>query len=150
MPVIELETKINASKEVVFDLARSVDLHKLSALSTKEEAVGGRTTGLMKLNEEVTWRARHFGVYQKLSSKITAFEYPNIFVDEMTKGIFKRFKHEHRFESKFGETVMIDVFDYTAPLGPCGKLADKLFLKKYMTRFLTNRNAVIKEYAEMK
>ena len=37
-------------------------------------AVGGRTSGLIGLGEEVTWRARHFGVTQHLTSKITAFD----------------------------------------------------------------------------
>jgi hypothetical protein len=43
---------------------------------------------------------------------------------------------------------MADIFDYTAPLGILGKLANFLFLKNYMTRFLLERNAVIKEFAE--
>lgn len=77
MPIIRLETKIIAPREVVFDLARSVDLHQLSTADTHEEAIGGRKTGLMELGEEVTWRARHFGVYQKLTSKMVALETPH-------------------------------------------------------------------------
>lgn len=148
MPKITLETKIKAQIEVVFDLARSIDLHQLSTAKTNEEAIGGRTTGLMELGEEVTWRAKHFGVYQRLTSKMVEFEKHGHFVDEMTKGIFKGFRHEHRFKQVDDETIMIDVFDYTSPLGVLGKTADKLFLEKYMTRFLKKRNEVIKMYAE--
>jgi ligand-binding SRPBCC domain-containing protein len=148
VPIITLETKINAEIEVVFDLARSIDLHQLSTAKTKEEAIGGRTTGLMELGEEVTWRAKHFGVYQRLTSKMTVLEKHSHFVDEMTKGIFKGFRHEHQFKQTGDETIMIDIFDYTSPLGALGKTADKLFLEKYMTRFLKERNAVIKLYAE--
>jgi len=43
---------------------------------------------------------------------------------------------------------MIDEFNYESPLGFLGKLADLLFLKKYMERFLKERNQVIKEVAE--
>lgn len=149
MPIIRLETYINALPEVVFDLARSVDLHQLSAGKTNEEAIAGRLTGLMELNEEVTWRAKHFGIYQKLSSRMVALEQPHRFVDEMTKGIFKRFSHEHLFKTVDKQTQMIDIFDYTAPLGALGRFADWAFLQKYMTRFLVNRNSVIKRYAEM-
>lgn len=150
MPIIRLETNISATPEVVFDLARSVDLHKLSAGKTNEEAIAGRLTGLMELNEEVTWRARHFGIYQKLSSRMVTLEKPYRFVDVMTKGIFKRFNHEHIFKTD-GEhnTIMTDIFDYTTPMGALGRIADELFLERYMTHFLKERNAVIKMYAEM-
>jgi ligand-binding SRPBCC domain-containing protein len=86
-------------------------------------------------------------VYQKLTSKITAFDSPGYFVDEMQKGAFKRFKHQHIFNEIEVGTEMIDIFDYASPFGIVGRLADKLFLEKYMTRLLLERNQVIKEFA---
>lgn len=148
MPTIELQLEINAKKDIVFDLARSIDLHKLSTQQTNEEAIAGKTTGLIEINESVTWRAKHFGVYQELTSKITQFDRPNYFVDEMTKGIFAEFKHEHFFIESDGRTIMKDRFNYKSPFGILGKLADRLFLKKYMTNLLTKRNLIIKEFAE--
>lgn len=149
MPIIKLECIINAPRDRVFDLARSIDLHQISAGNTNERAVAGRITGLIELNETVTWRAKHLGVYQHLTAKISAFDRPNHFTDEMVSGAFKRFKHQHLFESQpDNSTLMIDLFDYTAPLGWLGKWADFIFLKAYMTRFLTHRNAIIKAYAE--
>lgn len=149
MPIIKLETKIHAPIQRVFDLSRSIDLHKISTKHTNEEAIAGVTSGLIGMGESVTWRARHFGVYQKLSSKITVFDSPNYFVDEMVKGAFKHFKHEHIFKTlSDGSTLMSDVFDYTSPLGFLGKVADKLFLQKYMTGLLEKRNLTIKEFAE--
>ena len=148
MPIIELRTEINAEKKIVFDLSRSIDLHKISTQHTNEEAVAGKISGLIEMNESVTWRAKHFGVYQKLTSIITAYERPNYFVDEMQKGAFKRFKHEHHFKELNGKTLMIDLFDYQSPLGFLGKIADKLFLEKYMTELLIERNRIVKEFAE--
>lgn len=75
-------------------------------------------------------------------------KYPDYFVDEMVFGAFKSFKHQHIFEAKGGETIMTDVFDYVSPCGILGKLADWLFLKRYMTDLLGQRNHVIKEHAE--
>ena len=98
MPVIKLNTFIEADILIVFDLSRSIDLHKASTAHTNEEAIEGITSGLISLNESVTWKAKHFGVYQKLSTNITHFNSPTYFVDEQTKGIFKCFKHEHIFK----------------------------------------------------
>jgi ligand-binding SRPBCC domain-containing protein len=150
MPRIELRTLVNANQQIVFDLSRSIDLHKISTQHTHEEAIEGRTAGLIELNETVTWRAKHFGVYQTLTSKITEFYSPHFFVDEMVEGAFKRFRHEHKLfqGDKEGETVLIDIFDYESPYGVFGKLADWLFLKRYMANLLTKRNQIIKEFAE--
>jgi len=148
MPVIEIETLIEAPAEIVFDLSRSIDLHKLSTADTNEEAIAGITSGLISMNESVTWRARHFGVYQTLTSKITSFDRPRSFVDEMVKGAFRSFKHEHRFQQQNDTTVMRDIFDYKSPFGFLGQVADILFLKRYMAQLLTTRNKKIKEFAE--
>jgi ligand-binding SRPBCC domain-containing protein len=148
MPKIELRTEINADKEIVFDLSRSIDLHKISTEHTNETAIAGKTSGLIGLDESVTWRAKHFGIYQKLSSKITEFERPNFFTDEMVSGAFSEFKHEHHFVDLNGGTLMTDFFEYKSPLGILGKLVDKMFLEKYMTDLLTERNRIVKEFAE--
>jgi len=148
MPRIVLITEIKADIKIVFDLCRSVDLHKISTVQTNEEAIAGKTSGLIELNESVTWRAKHFGIYQKLTSKITEFDRPNYFADEMVNGAFKRFKHEHHFAELNGGTVMTDYFDYESPFGFLGKLADKIFLEKYMTQLLKKRNLTIKAFAE--
>ena len=148
MPRIKLETNIKAKKELVFDLSRSIDLHKASAKNTNEKAVDGVTEGLIGLDEFVTWRAKHLGFYQNLTSKITQFDYPNSFVDEMLKGAFKDFKHQHFFKQINGRTIMTDIFDYTSPFGILGKMADFIFLKQYLKRFLLERNKIIKNYAE--
>ena len=148
MPKIELRTKINAKIEIVFDLSRSIDLHKISTQKTNEEAIAGVTEGLIGLGESVTWRAKHFGIYQKLTSKITEYNRPVLFVDEMVKGAVASFRHEHHFAIVNGNVLMTDIFDYKSPLGPLGSIADNLFLKRYMTKLLTERNRIVKEFAE--
>ena len=148
MPIIELWTEIKADQEIVFDLARSIDLHKISTEHTNERAIAGKTKGLIGLDETVTWRAKHFGIYQRLTSKVTEFDRPNYFADEMVKGAFKRFKHEDHFVALSGGTLVTDIFDYTSPFGFLGRLIDKLILEKYMTELLATRNEIIKNFAE--
>jgi ligand-binding SRPBCC domain-containing protein len=148
MPTILIETIIHAPISRCFDLSRSIDLHKISAGHTAEEAVEGIITGLIGLNETVTWRARHFGIKYQLTSKITEFEAPYLFVDEMVSGPFKSFHHVHRFAETDGHTLMTDVFTYVSPYGKIGNLVDWAFLKNYMRTFLLSRNDFIKSYAE--
>jgi len=148
MAVIVLHTIINAPVQVVFDLSRSIDLHKLSTAHTNEEAIAGKTSDLITLGESVTWRAKHLGIIQKLTSTITAYNAPLYFADEMVKGAFKRFKHEHIFKVQNGIVTMTDIFDYESPFWIFGKIADALFLKEYMANLLITRNAMVKEFAE--
>ena len=148
MAVIRLETVIDAPIERCFDLARSIDLHTVSMTTQNEKAISGRTSGLIELGEEVTWEARHFGVTQQLTSKITAYDRPFRFRDSMVQGAFQRFDHDHLFEQRDTGTLMTDAFDYNAPLGILGIIAERLFLTRYMRNLLTGRNEVIQRVAE--
>jgi ligand-binding SRPBCC domain-containing protein len=148
MPIIELKTEINATLEICFDLSRSIDLHKISTARTKEEAMEGRTSGLIELNETVTWQATHFGIKQKLTSKITAFSRPDYFIDEQTKGIFKSIMHKHHFEQVESKVIMTDLFAFDSPFGIFGSIFNKLVLTSYLKKLLNDRNKIIKEYAE--
>ncbi|WP_404810044.1 SRPBCC family protein [Metabacillus halosaccharovorans] len=139
---------IYAPRDICFDVARDIDIHTESTSQTNERAVGGVTSGLIGLNETVTWEAVHFGVKQNLTVRITEFDFPKRFVDEMEKGSFKRFYHVHEFIEKENGTLMLDTFDYTSPFGIIGRLADQLFLEQYMKEFLIKRNRYIKKIAE--
>ena len=148
MPVIELSTQIAAPVDRVFDLARSIDLHVASTGKSGERAVAGVTSGLIGLGQEVTWSARHLGVRQRLTVRITAFDRPTYFADTMLRGAFRRMDHQHHFEPTADGTLMRDVFTFESPLGPLGRVADWLFLKRYMRSFLVDRNLVLKATAE--
>jgi ligand-binding SRPBCC domain-containing protein len=148
MPVIVLRMRVAAPSARCFDLARDVELHQRSTAASREQAVAGVTSGLLGLGDEVTWEATHFGIRQRLTSRITEFDRPIRFVDEMVRGAFVRFRHEHQFLATEGVTEMVDIFDYTSPLGPLGRLADWLFLRRYMTALLGARNMYLKRVAE--
>jgi ligand-binding SRPBCC domain-containing protein len=148
VPVIELTTEVHAPIERTFDLSRSVELHMASTAHTGERAVAGVTSGLMALGQEVTWRARHFGIRQHLTSRITAFERPFHFRDSMMRGSFRRFDHDHFFAQRGEITLMRDIFDFQSPLGILGHIADRLFLIDYMRRLFLTRHALIKTVAE--
>lgn len=148
MPVICLSTYVEAPIETVFDLSRSIELHMESTSHTDERAVAGRTSGLISYGETVTWEATHFLLKLQLTSQIVEYDRPNHFRDSMVAGPFKRFDHDHDFETCGAETIMKDRFDYTSPLGPLGRIGDILFLKRYMANLLRIRNKVIQRVAK--
>ena len=148
MPLIILKTSINADIQTCFDLSRDIDFHQESLKHSNERTIAGRTSGLIELDESVTWEAKHFGITQRLTSKITEFNRPYYFVDEMVWGPFKSFKHEHLFEKILDKTLMTDKFHYESPYGLLGRLADSIFLKRYMTSLLSIRNKNLKDEAE--
>lgn len=148
MAQIHLETLVAAPIETVFDLAGDIDFHQRSMAATGERAVGGRTSGLIGLGESVTWRARHLGLMWTLTSRVTEFDRPARFVDEQVSGPFASFRHEHRFATVPGGTLMIDDWRHVAPFGFIGRAADALVLRRLMTRLLTTRNAALASEAE--
>lgn len=148
MPLIEIETIINADVKTCFDLARNIDIHQESMKHSGEIAIAGKTSGLIGLGEWVSWEAKHFGIVQHLTSKITEFDQPNYFADEMVMGAFESYKHEHFFIELGSKTIMRDKFYFKSPYGPLGLIVNSLFLKRYMTNLLTMRGEALKKIAE--
>jgi ligand-binding SRPBCC domain-containing protein len=147
--LIELETKIAAPPERCFLLSLSINLHMDSTAPTGERAIAGVTHGIIGPNQTVTWRGRHFGLMLEHTSLIDRYDPPHYFRDVMVKGSFRSFEHEHFFGlTERGGTIMRDRLAFEAPFGPFGWLAERLILCAYFTRFLSQRDAVIKRIAE--
>ncbi len=151
MICIATTTLIAAPPDRCFDLARSVEVHVAGNIHSGESAVArpGVTAGLLKLGDSVTWRAKHLGIWQHLTSEITAYDRPRYFHDKMTKGPFRAMAHDHFFEATgSGQTSMKDIFRVEAPLAILGRIAEFVFLRNYMRALLEERNAVLKRIAE--
>lgn len=136
----ECTTRTSTPKAQLFDLARSIDAHKDSMAQSREKAVAGVTSGLISLGEEVTWRAWHFGLPLRMTSRITHMQAPDYFIDEQVKGPFLRFRHIHEFSEDSDGTTMIDRIEFTAPFGPIGRVVEKLVLAGYMQKLIESRN----------
>lgn len=148
MPSIKHVIYIDAPINICFDLARNVDVHIETAKKTKERTIDGVKAGLMENGDIVTWEAIHLGVKQRLTAKIIEMEKPYKFIDVMVKGPFHSFTHTHEFFENGTGTIMIDTFSYQSPFSILGKIADKLFLEKYMRTFIENRANELKRIAE--
>jgi len=149
MQIVKVETYVNAGLEQCFDAARDIGLHQKTVWPhTFEEAIAGLTEGLIELNQTVTFRATHFRIRQNLTSKITDFQKPDRFTDSMQKGAFKSLKHIHEFKKQGKGTLMIDTLEFQSPYGFIGLIFDRLVLKKYMTKFIDDRNQQLKTLLE--
>jgi ligand-binding SRPBCC domain-containing protein len=148
MTTITLETRINAPTDVCFDLMRDIRIHTETTEQTNEEAVAGVTDGKIGLGQTVTFEGTHFGMRQRLTVKVVEFDRPQLFVDEMTEGRFRSFKHFHEFFSIETGTLMKDTLIWTSPFGIFGKIVDKLLLECHLRNLVSNRNAKLKEIAE--
>jgi len=140
----ECRTTLHMSREVAFDRSLDIDLHQASMARSRERAVAGVTTGLIGPGEQVTWRAWHFGLPFRMTSRIVAYERPRSFTDEQVHGPFRSFRHVHRFEpAADGEgALMVDEIEFVAPFGPLGRMAEAV-LGPYLRRLIESRNAHI-------
>ncbi len=148
MPTIHLTTFIAAPIDRVFDLARSIDLHKESMSKHKEEAVAGTRFGLIEKDETVTWKAKHLFKVRLLKSRITAMKRPDMFTDDMVEGDFRSMKHEHHFKACDNGTIMIDIIEFESPYGKIGQTFNTLYLTRYLRKLIDDRNKTIKTFAE--
>ncbi|MBK8609407.1 MAG: SRPBCC family protein [Chitinophagaceae bacterium] len=148
MPKIHITTFIAAPIERVFDLSRSINLHQISTAATHEKAIDGVMTGLINKNETVTWQAKHLFKTRQFTSRISEMKIPESFIDEMVKGDFTIFQHEHYFKAAENGTIVIDLVNFESPYGLLGKIVNSIYLKSYIEKLLIHRNAVIKDYAE--
>jgi len=79
---------------------------------------------------------------------MTEYSRPTHFQDAMLEGAFLKMTHDHSFEVDEKHTIMIDRFEFSSPFGLFGRLVDRVFLKRYMRRFIERRNSILKRAAE--
>jgi ligand-binding SRPBCC domain-containing protein len=103
---------------------------------------------LIGLGQTVTWQGRHFGLVLTHETRITQYDRPHHFQDVMLKGAFRSFVHDHFFEQHEDGTRMRDELRFAAPFGPLGLFAEAFVLRRYLSRFLRERNEVIRRAAE--
>ena len=148
MPLIHLTTFIEAPQDRVFDLSRSISVHKYSMSAHDESIIDGPMNGMMELNDTVTWKAKHLFKERILKVQITKMQRPDYFIDQQVSGDFSMMKHEHYFKPVENGTIMIDQFHFEVPKGILGRLLNRFYLTAYMSKLLTERNDVIRNVAE--
>ena len=136
--VFRLVTHAEVPPGALFDASLSIDAHVSSMAGSRERAIAGVTSGRIGLGETVTWRARHFGVWFTMTSRISELERPGRFVDEQVRGPFRVFRHAHSFEPDGSGTRMTDEITVGSPI--FGALVERLVLVPYLRRLIRRRN----------
>jgi ligand-binding SRPBCC domain-containing protein len=93
----------------------------------------------------IDYKLRLHGIPLRWRSEIVEWEPPHRFVDLQLRGPYKLWRHEHRFESHDGGTLITDTVELSLPLGPLGTLAYKMKVKSDVEKIFAFREAKIRE-----
>ena len=96
----------------------------------------------LRLGSEVRLRVRQLPSpwAQTWLVRVVRLEEPTLVVDELLRGPFPTWRHEHRFaELPGGRTRLTDHVEYRLPAGALGRVADALFAKRILLRTFRSR-----------
>jgi ligand-binding SRPBCC domain-containing protein len=80
----------------------------------------------MRQGATIAYRLHVRGVPLRWLTEIELWRPPYEFVDVQVKGPYKLWRHIHRFEESQNGTRIVDIVNYTLPLGPLGRLVHRL------------------------
>jgi ligand-binding SRPBCC domain-containing protein len=72
-------------------------------------------------------------------TEITHVQKPHFFVDEQRRGPYSLWHHEHHFKPITGGVEMTDLVHYSLPMGPLGRLAHSVFIKRQLEKIFAYR-----------
>lgn len=96
----------------------------------------------MAEGKRIDYKLRVHGLPIRWTSEITAWEPNKRFVDELRKGPYTHWHHEHRFEACNQGTRVIDVVHYGVP---GGALIHGLFVRRDIEQIFGYRQDVLRE-----
>jgi len=89
------------------------------------------------------YRIRWLGVPLTWRGLIIEYEQDRRFVDLLTGGPYRYWRHEHEFEARDGGTLMRDRVEYTLPFGALGRLVHRLVVARQLRQIFDERAAAI-------
>ena len=148
MNKLEFNTHIKAPIWQCFDLARSIDFHKISVGPMKEETVAGCTTGLIGHNQRSLIQSKLWGFYFSTELKLVSFNPPFTLSYEIMDSHFHSIIHDYYLYDISEETVMINHFYYKVKWGLFGELLNFFLLERIISKTISKRNEMLREFAE--
>ncbi len=100
---------------------------------------------VMRPGAIIIYRLSLFGVPFKWRTVIEAFEPQARFVDVQAAGPYALWRHVHEFADVPGGTLIRDRVEYELPLGPLGKLAHALFVRRQLAQIFDYRRRVVED-----
>lgn len=148
MPTLHTTTFMAQSAEVVFDLTRHVGLQRDALSAYQQQAVAGTRFGLLASGETITWRSRHFFRDLLFRLRILELVVPERIILEQAMGPFQFFRQERHVKPCENGCFLIDLVHYEWKQGRLGRIADRLFLRRYLETILNQHIEAIKKAAE--
>jgi ligand-binding SRPBCC domain-containing protein len=113
--VLDRVSWLPAPRERVFSyFAEPENLRTLSPPSVGLEILSAPP--VLALGSRVEMRIRAGGVPVRWRSEITRFEPPALFVDDLRRGPYRFWRHQHLFEPRDGGTAVRDYVRWSPPL----------------------------------
>lgn len=98
----------------------------------------------MKAGTIIDYRLKLFGLPFSWRTGITAWNPPDLFIDEQLEGPYAKWVHRHTFrEGSGGATVMIDEVSYRLPLSPFTEFAYPI-VRAQLERIFTYRQKAVR------
>ena len=153
--VTDLDADVATALDTSLDLDVEVDAGRRHRVRPVDAGPGSRTTGRIGVGEQVRWSVRLHGLVPlRHTTRILELEedLPGggaRFVDAMVSGAFASFRHEHDLQplpagpGGAPRTRMTDRMTWRSPLGPLGRVADAVLVRRTLAGLLADRNAEI-------
>jgi ligand-binding SRPBCC domain-containing protein len=92
----------------------------------------------------INYSLRVHGIPLRWTSEIVEWEPQHRFVDIQLRGPYKLWRHEHRFETNNGGTLISDTISLALPLGLLGQLAYKIKVRSDVQEICSFRQEKIR------
>ena len=99
----------------------------------------------MKPGTRIEYRIKLNGIPLKWRTLIEEFVPDERFVDTQEKGPYARWHHTHTFRDVPGGTELGDRVEYALPLGPLGRIAHAVMVKRQLRTIFEYRARVMRE-----
>ena len=144
---LEFATRIAASVEAVFAFHAEPDaLARLMPPWDPSRVVEPPKS--LEVGTRVVVETRVGPIRFSIVAVHTEYELNRIFVDEMEKGPFSYWRHEHHFEDVDGDCLLRDRILYTPRFGIFGRLAEPLLVRPRLRKLFEHRHQVTRAYFE--
>ena len=137
--ILESRFSLPAPRERVFEFF--VTPENLPAITPEWLGLTLLTRGPMAAGTVLEYRIRWLGFPFRWRSLIREYDPPYRFVDVQVIGPYARWEHRHMFLEEEGGTVVEDRVTYRLPLGPLGKLAHRLCVRRQVEAIFAYRQA---------
>ena len=97
----------------------------------------------MSAGTRIEYRLSLWGAPLRWRTLISSFEPNRRFVDEQESGPYAYWHHVHEFEPEGSATRMLDRVTYRLPLGPFGRLAHAVWVKRQLRTIFDYRSTAI-------